>query len=228
MLVAVQVAISLAYVASHLSGDVPQLIDLDGEANLPVWWSSTLLLAVGAVAGALVLCERRLGCRWWPLLVLAAGLVGLSLEEVARIHESVGARLDVTGTVADWTVVYLPVLVLGAWVVLRVVRELPRGLGALLALGLAAFAVGVATEMSLLSGDDGATAAPAPAVSVLLEENAEFVGTLLTGAALLTRLRQRLPLVAGFREPHAVALTGHRERRAEGVPELAAGARGRR
>lgn len=70
---------------------VMKLFDVNGEANVPTWFTSSLLLA-GALATVLlaVLVRRsggRDGRRWFAL----AGLLALlSLDEAAALHERLG------------------------------------------------------------------------------------------------------------------------------------------
>lgn len=78
------------------------LVDLDGEANLPSWYSSGQLLVLGLLLGVFaVIRPNRLTIRSWPLFALPALCLFLSLDEVAQIHEWLGKKSDVlfaTGT----------------------------------------------------------------------------------------------------------------------------------
>lgn len=83
-----------AGVLRYLYGDdrfveFTRLFLLSGEANVPTWFSSVLLFSAAALVGGAEERERRRGERrylrhWW---VLAAGLLYISLDEVAQIHE---------------------------------------------------------------------------------------------------------------------------------------------
>ncbi len=192
-----QVVMTLAYIAALAVGDVPRPLDFNAEGNLTTWWSSTLMLVAAALAGFLFLCERRLGRRSAILALLAAGLVGLSIEEVAALHETIGHYADVAPHVADWTLVYLPVLAVGAFIVLKVVLTLPRPFSIVLAAGLVAYAVGLGLEASLILSDEKLATSGQweEAARVLMEENSELLGSTLVAAALGARLHQRLPLV---------------------------------
>jgi hypothetical protein len=72
-----------------------RLVNLDGEANLPTWYSSSQLLVLGLLLGAFAVVIDRRNSRSWPFVVLAALCLGMSLDEVARIHESIGNKSDV-------------------------------------------------------------------------------------------------------------------------------------
>ncbi len=89
----------LGQIANHifgygrLMGYVP-LTDVNGEANIPAWFSSALLLACGALLGAIALLNRAKGDRFtrhWGALGLLFCL--LSLDETAELHERMIAPL---------------------------------------------------------------------------------------------------------------------------------------
>jgi hypothetical protein len=65
------------------------LFNINGEANLPTWWNSALLLLIGI--GALVArafeTERRPRLAW---LIVAVSGFALSLDEIASLHERLG------------------------------------------------------------------------------------------------------------------------------------------
>jgi hypothetical protein len=68
-----------------------RLFDVNGEANLPAWFSSALLLGGALLAAVLSALVGRAGGRdagWWA--GLAAVLSLLSLDEVASLHERLG------------------------------------------------------------------------------------------------------------------------------------------
>lgn len=67
--------------------------DLDGEGNLPSYFSALQLLACGLVLTLFALQHRRTGSRWrhhWT--VLACGFVYLSFDEAAQLHELLNCR----------------------------------------------------------------------------------------------------------------------------------------
>jgi hypothetical protein len=69
------------------------LLDLDGEQNLPTWYSSIKLFAIAACLGLLAWIERS---SKGSLLFAALALVflGFSADEIIQAHEALGERLD--------------------------------------------------------------------------------------------------------------------------------------
>lgn len=177
--VAVQAALSAIYAAGVARGSVPGRFDFDLEANVPTWWSSVLLLAIAVLCALLALARRAGGdahVRWW---LAAAGFAGLSLEEVAQIHEQVGVLVGGgRDRVSVWPLVYMPVLVVGAVVLVRCLRDLPRVPRLMVAVGLALYCVTVGAELTAIVGDLRG------AKEVLVEEDAEAVGAALILVAL--------------------------------------------
>ncbi len=74
---------------------VTRLLDLNGEANIPAWYSSGQLLVLGLLLGLFAATtashndKRSRGVFALPALCLF-----LSLDEVAQIHEWVGTKSD--------------------------------------------------------------------------------------------------------------------------------------
>lgn len=144
---------------------LPRVLDTDGEANLPAWYSS-LLLAAGGVA-ALVHARVRSGPWVGHWRALGAVLLLLSLDEAAVLHEeSVGPLDDVAeglglaGDAARLTAVAIVAVVLLALAVpfVRWLRALPRPvrLGLLAGGGLlVACALGLETVARLLEQHRG-------------------------------------------------------------------------
>jgi hypothetical protein len=171
-----------------LDGEVWSLsADVDGNAF--AWASAASTLAAAFLAAALALLLPRRAHMLW---LLAALLAFLSLDDIARIHETTGrwvvglsgADLDYSRLV--WPVLFLPIL-LACWVLLlrtagtmdpRSRRALYVGLGALGA-ALAAEAVSTAWIAN------GAAAGSWPdAIEVVFEEGAELAGWILISSAL--------------------------------------------
>ena len=72
------------------------LVNINGEANLPAWWNSALLMTIGFLAlVARALETEKAGRRAW-LTVAVAGLA-LSLDEIAGLHERLGAQMRAMG-----------------------------------------------------------------------------------------------------------------------------------
>jgi hypothetical protein len=67
---------------------------LDGEANVPAWFSSALLLSAAALVGLVSIDAAARRARWsrhWAGLAFV--YAGLSLDETAQIHERIGSYL---------------------------------------------------------------------------------------------------------------------------------------
>jgi hypothetical protein len=76
----------------HLYGLVP-LLDLNGEHNLPSWYSSTALLISAALLGGVGAATGETGvARGWR--ALGALFLCLSLDEAAGIHELTNKPAD--------------------------------------------------------------------------------------------------------------------------------------
>jgi hypothetical protein len=197
VLLAAQALLTGAYAAMRLAHHQADRVDLDLEANLPAWWSSLVLVAVAGACLAMSLLARAGGRRDRRWLLAAAGFLGLSLEEVAQVHEEVG--LLVGGSeerVSVWPLVYLPVLALGAVVLVRCMRDLSRPQRLMVGIGLALYAVAIAAETAAISVETRGSE------EVLVEENAEMLGTslVLLALALACDLRARAALGALVRD----------------------------
>ena len=83
----------LDWVAGHPSAQISHIVNLDGEANLPTWFSSMQLFALGllvaASTGPTIKWRER---RTWPVLAVVALFIAMSLDEVAQIHEWFAVR----------------------------------------------------------------------------------------------------------------------------------------
>jgi hypothetical protein len=98
-LYATDIALGLAHVVGVWAGSpgskLRTFLNLDAEANLPTWYSSSQLLAIG-VLFALAAYWRTDTARRGRVLIglLAAVFVLLSLDETATIHEWLGQKSD--------------------------------------------------------------------------------------------------------------------------------------
>jgi hypothetical protein len=98
-LLACDLLLALTYVLNSAAGRpwslLTRLVDLDGEGNVPAWFSSMQWMLC-ACAFALFSARNfsRAVPRSWALMLLPALLVLLSLDEVAQIHEALGRRSD--------------------------------------------------------------------------------------------------------------------------------------
>ncbi len=89
------------------------LFYLDGEANIPTWFSSSQLLVAGLIVGLAAFSGQtgRHPSRLF-FLVVAAGAVFLSMDEVATVHELIGERLKKLSFVPSFQDSH------GAWILL--------------------------------------------------------------------------------------------------------------
>lgn len=77
-------------IALHLATDHTAAFNLDGEGNVPTWWSSAKLLAVGALAVVVYAQEgllRRPPRFRWMWLGVGALFAALSMDEASSLHE---------------------------------------------------------------------------------------------------------------------------------------------
>jgi len=72
-----------------------RFVDVNGEANLPAWYSVLLLAASSLVIAAIARSRRAEQRADWPAwAVLAVFVLVMSLDEMAGIHELVGGQID--------------------------------------------------------------------------------------------------------------------------------------
>jgi hypothetical protein len=95
----INLTLALAYVLDYLVGrpyrPLTQFLDLNGECNLPTWYSSVQWFAVAALLGLFAKRNAsRASPRSWLLFALPIVFLAFSLDEVAQIHEAVGKRSD--------------------------------------------------------------------------------------------------------------------------------------
>ena len=100
VLLGIDVALGLVYLAYFLIGHpiepLAKLIDLDGEANLPTWYSSIQWFCVAYLAWVFAARHAdRARVRSWFLLALPLVFLLFSLDEVAQLHEHLGVMSDV-------------------------------------------------------------------------------------------------------------------------------------
>lgn len=173
------------------------LLALDGEQTLPAWFSSMMM------AGSAVLCfvasrsSRRFddgNQRAW--LALALIFLAMSFDEVASVHERVGATVQKTFDFRgflyfSWVVIVAPLLVLGAVGFARFLRRLPPPFGArilIAGLGYVTGALGCELIGAAIASDG-----ERPFwfwVEVVAEELLEMSGLILFIGALLDYLAE--------------------------------------
>lgn len=190
-----------------IGSDQPGMFDLDGEGNVPAWYSSMKLLAVGLclyLFGRLILQKDRLA--GWLILAAAALFAYLSLDEGAVLHEKFGNRLTLlaTGGVGRtdtpfeitglWMVFFGPPLLLalvGGIVFLRRRLSIPYGVFAKALAGAIIFVIAAAPGDILVNYVTG----DAHIIQTAVEELGEMVGVTLILWAAMTLLAQQRPVV---------------------------------
>jgi hypothetical protein len=159
--------------------DPSRIWDLGKEHNLPSAFSALLLCAAGGLAVLLAEADPRAGTR--------ATLVGLfflwmALDEYVALHER---PEDVTGVA--WPIFWLPVMVLGVMLGVRLLQALDRPAVVLLVAGAAAWACAPVLDVV----QEGVAEPGSGLFEFILaaEELAELCGSVLFIAALLMALR---------------------------------------
>lgn len=99
------------------SWQITRLIDLDAESNIPTWFSSVLLFiaAFFAYRCSLLAKTRQNGKTIWQILSL--GLLAMSCDEVAAIHEHLGQTINkyffhLNNLKSEWVVFVAPFIIL--------------------------------------------------------------------------------------------------------------------
>lgn len=171
------------------------LIDLDGERNLPTWYSSTQLSLIGFFLTGYVLRRTNAGePRAWVLPLAPAVFFFLSLDESARIHEKIGHYIDMIGGSSErvlfehtgaWMVLCVPLLLLAIFTIAKLTWPHWRDQKAFLRL----FCIGM---FVLLLGAGGveivnnfvSPVGTAVKLQILVEETLEMIGaTIILWAA---------------------------------------------
>ncbi|MCC6476721.1 hypothetical protein IT157_06655 [bacterium] len=106
---------------------INRLINLDGENNLPVWFTSAQLLLMSVTALSGFRSQKK-----YAWLILGAIFLALSVDETAMIHESFGAAIykdwvSPDYVYADWMIVFGALLAIGAlliaWSLFKLYRK---------------------------------------------------------------------------------------------------------
>lgn len=95
---AIEILLGLAYIVIHVFPVYPTLflfLDLDGEVNIPTWFSSAQLLMVGVLMMVFVIGKYQQNERAYTMLLGSLGFTFLSLDEFVQLHELFGAICDI-------------------------------------------------------------------------------------------------------------------------------------
>ncbi|NOZ32815.1 MAG: hypothetical protein GXP01_07035 [Alphaproteobacteria bacterium] len=167
--------------------------DLDGEANLPTWFSAALMAVISflCVLSGSAAKLRGEAHRWaWRGLALVFGL--FSLDEVASFHEAVmdplRALLQTDGVLYyAWVVPAIPLVIGFALIYLPFLGHLPKRFAALFVASGALY-VGGALGLEMVGGFVASTSGEettAFAVATTIEEGLEIAGLTLFTVTLL-------------------------------------------
>ena len=189
VLLAMLIFLELAYVIAYKTQSLLPLFDLNGEANIPAWYTSTLL-SVASFLAFLAHIKQSSSDRWvkafWLLLSVACLLV--LLDEIAQFHEKFDLYLKI-----KWVYFYAPVGVFLIFFLARHIafhwREQPH-LRSILVGILIGFFLSLGFEYISYLG----LASHWQKIEYMLEEGAEILGASLI---LIGCIQE-----AGFFHPH--------------------------
>jgi hypothetical protein len=179
-----------------------RLLDLHQEANLPTWFSSTLMLICAALLfliAAVEKAQRDRFARYWG--ALGAVFVVLSIDEAAGVHEDIAIPLreafHASGLLYyTWVIPAMLFLVVLSIVYARFLLAVPRLSGALFVLSGSLYVLG-AVGMEMLSGAEhfagGTRETLRYAVLAGMEESLEMLALALFAYALSRHLARRSP-----------------------------------
>jgi len=204
-LILVEILLVAIFVADALLGQpiwtIHVLFHLDGEGNIPAWFSSVQLFLIGLV---FVLKGRQSNLDYRPsslfCLIVGAGFIFLSVDEVAAIHEKITHVLTAIAWVPRfkgdhgvWIFIYILV---GASLCFATYRDLMamwkrwRSATSFLAVGMGFFVIGavgleIISFQFLRSGSTPSLYQVEVALEELLEMSGESI--MLYGALLLAQ-----------------------------------------
>lgn len=183
------------YMLDHFTGRPSMLLhslfDLDGEGNVPAWYSSSQLLAAGLLFLASASGPRRTeAVPGWFFLLVGLGFLFLSLDESAGIHERVTVNFRhieflprFAGDRGVWISLYLAAIVLVASLTARYwwrLWKLDRRGFIKLAAGAATFLLGaVGLEIASYGNLRSPEMTDLYALQVAAEETLELCGSSL-------------------------------------------------
>ncbi|MFT5562750.1 MAG: hypothetical protein ACJAYE_002757 [Candidatus Azotimanducaceae bacterium] len=160
-----------------------QLFELDEENNLPTWFSSYLLLNNAAVLFLAGIQATKHRGQW---LILAAGFLMLSIDEVAGLHETFHTAID-----TNWTLYAAVIVGFVGLAFVPFLLALPRRLATMFVLSGMLYVSGALLVEWLSQDMDEENLHYA--VAVLVEEGLEMIGALCFLAVNLYRLRALNP-----------------------------------
>lgn len=213
-------------VLNHPFEILTRLIDLDAEANLPAWYSSSQILFLGLLLSlfAFILRNRRPS----PLLpagVLSLICLALSLDEIAQIHEWLGNQSDkllATGTrkssffghTGIWMFLLGPVFLIAVTFLWRKLSPYLRGRGRVVRLYLLGFSMYVVSALGIeILANFVSSSQVNSVIQIVCEEFGEMMGvTLLIWATLELLASYDIRIQVGDRPSQSVLMESNFDR----------------
>jgi hypothetical protein len=179
-----------------------RLLALDGEGNLPSWYSSVQLLFASAALGIIGLYRRQETNPYgWHWLTLSLLFLCLAIDEASSIHEmaappierwlETAGRLDsvlsIVGT--PWLLAAIPFTIIVFLVFVQFLWNLPRATMILFIIGgglYVAGAVGVEDLAGHYLGNPGASETFTYQIMITVEEGLEMLGIVVFLYGLMT------------------------------------------
>lgn len=179
---------------SYTLAELARRVNLDGEGNIPSWFSALLLLACAITLFVLASASLRRRGRWrFHWLALAIVFLYLSLDEAAQLHEllNIPARLWLTDRMdgAIWVMPILAIGLLGGLAYIPFLLALPIKIAAFKVVAGIAFVTGAMGVETISADLDEASLAYLG--WMVLEEALEMLGTALYLYALLRLVEMR-------------------------------------
>ena len=169
------------------------MFDLDGEAALPAWFQTGMLLACGALLwliGSSRKAEDRFAGHWkfltWVFVYLAA-------DENATIHETLGfwiSRHSVHSMgVYAWLIPGIAFVIIMGFASWKFLRHLPPGIRRAMLIAAAAYVAGAAGMDMIEAPLDDLWGSLPFSMLVVVEETLEMAGLVIFMHTLLSYLR---------------------------------------
>jgi hypothetical protein len=127
-LVLFELGLIAIYLTGHVIGHPTKFFDLDGEANLPAWFSSMQFLLIGQVFYLKSLQPNPKNLpSYFFLILISAGFIFLSVDEAAQVHETLSGILKRSTSMPRFKdgngMWILPYVLIGSFVFYKVYRE---------------------------------------------------------------------------------------------------------
>lgn len=215
LLLACEAVLGALYVVDwalgHPSDQIRRIVNLDGEANLPTWFSSMQLFVLGILlASSAGWTSSWRDRRTWPALAAALLSIAMSCEEVTQVHEWLAVRSDrllpgdirkvvhaILPNTGAWTLIFAPPFILASAILWRRFRRTLEGQPAVARKYLLGFSVYVFSLFGLEFAANFATQRGASGIIALVgEELGEMAGVTILIWATLDLLAARRPHIA--------------------------------